>query len=152
MKTLLFFLVLSFGLSNGYSQSDKTLLVAACCEEGRGCTGSTYCTACKNCTGCKHCAKNGGRCGVCSSYTKKRSVSKTASNPKVLYNKGDLLYVKSETLNLRAGASTKHKVIEKLTQSQQVELLEVKGSWLKVKVKASKNIGYVYAKYLKRNT
>lgn len=143
------------GYSNCYGQSNKSEVVVLCCEEGRGCKGSAYCTACKNCTGCRHCAKNGGTCGVCSSgYTKKRTSSKkskpykSSTYLKVSYKKGDILQVSSNSLNLREGPSTKFKIIEKLNKYSKVELLKIKGSWLKVKVLTSNSIGYVYAKYL----
>jgi hypothetical protein len=155
MKKILIILLLSFGYSNSYSQSDSNKLIASCCEEGRGCKGSSYCSACKNCTGCKHCAKNGGTCGVCSSNTKSSSNKsksyKSSNSIKINFKKGDILYVISNTLNLRKGPSTKFKIIEKLSKSSKVELLEISGSWLKIKVEDSKSIGYVYAKYLRIN-
>lgn len=156
MKILLTLILLSFGYSNCYSQTDSKKLIASCCEEGRGCKGSAYCSACKNCTGCKHCAKNGGTCGVCSSSnTKKISANKksapynSSSNIIINYTKGSTFYVASNSLNLREGPSTKYKIIEKLNKSSKVELIDVSGSWLKVKVKDSENIGFVYAKYLR---
>ncbi|MBV7268033.1 SH3 domain-containing protein [Winogradskyella luteola] len=152
MKVYFFALLLIIGYSNCYSQSNKTELIASCCEEGRGCKGSAYSTACKNCTGCKHCAKNGGTCGVCSSSnTKKRSSYKSSTNTKLNFKKGDALYAMSNSLNLREGPGTQYKIIEKLKKHSEVELLVIKGSWLKVKVKTSKAIGYVYAKYLRLN-
>ncbi|WP_422104641.1 SH3 domain-containing protein [Winogradskyella sp.] len=158
MKIFLFVILFNISYASCHSQSNKSEIVASCCLEGRGCKGSAYCTACKNCTGCKHCAKNGGTCGVCSSgNTKKRTSSrkpksyKSSTNSKVIYKKGDILYVSSSSLNLREGPSTKFKIIEKLNKYSKVELLKIKGSWLKVKVVASNSIGYVYAKYLNIN-
>lgn len=158
MKMFFFALLLIIGYSNSYSQSNKTELVTSCCEKGRGCNGSAYCSACKNCTGCKHCAKNGGSCGVCSSGITSRKSSngksksyKSSINAKASFKKGDILYVVSNSLNLREGPSTKYKIIEKLTNSSRVKLLEINGSWLKVKVETSETIGYVYAKYLRIN-
>jgi len=159
MKILLFIILFVLSYTSCHSQSNKSeITVASCCEEGRGCKGSAYCTACKNCTGCKHCAKNGGTCGVCSSgYTKRKTTNKKSESykssigSKVILKKGDILSVITNSLNLRKGPGTKYEIIEKLKKTSKVELLDIKGSWLKVKVKSSNNIGYVYAKYLRLN-
>lgn len=147
---LLWLIIANFGLLKAQNQTNT--LVAVCCEDGRGCSGSAYCTACKNCSGCKHCAKNGGTCGVCSSKTRYKSIS-TSSNisPSKTrsYTIGSEIFVSSPTLNLREGPSSKYKIIEKLSQNEGLELIEIKGSWLKVRVKNSGTLGYVYSKYIK---
>ena len=158
MKTITLLIIFTLYYSTTASQTDETILIASCCEEGRGCNGSAYCTACKNCSGCKHCAKNGGSCGVCSSnrsYTrpKKTTTVKTsytnsayASNN---YLAGQNLIVTSNLLNLRKSPNTTSQIIEKLSSESELKILEVFGSWLKVKVLKSNNVGYVYSRYVK---
>lgn len=157
MKTLLFTLFFSFVYINIYSQSNSNKLLASCCIEGGRCTGSAYCSACKNCSGCKHCAKNGGSCGVCSGGSPKTSTSyKSNSNSYSLsykrktFSKGDFLIINSSNLNLREGPSTKYKILEKLTNKSTLILIENSGSWLKVKVKETETIGFVYYDYVSK--
>lgn len=158
MKTVLFFILLSLVYINSYGQSDSNNLIASCCIEGRGCNGSAYCTACKNCSGCKHCAKNGGSCGVCSrgsntSYRSKKSSSNSyTSSPstvKTIYTKGGYLAINTATLNLREGPGTNYKILEKLSTSSTLIYIETSDKWLKVKVKETQTVGYVYYKYVK---
>jgi len=157
MKILFFILFLSLGYANCYGQTMKNNVIASCCEGGRGCTGSAYCTACKNCSGCKHCAKNGGTCGVCrrgssKSYTtyKKSSNSHRSTSNLRKYLKDDNLTVNSTTLNLREGPGTKYKILEKLNNNSTLLFIENKGTWLKIKVKETGTIGYVFYKYVNR--
>ncbi len=156
MKILFLFVFLNFCFLNSNGQTNSNNLIASCCIDGGRCTGSSYCTACKNCSGCKHCSKNGGSCGVCSGGSRKvyknyksssNSYSSSSSNRK-RYLKGDYLTVKSTTLNLREGPGTKYKVIEKLNDQSSLTFIESRGPWLKVKVKKTKTIGYVYFKYV----
>jgi uncharacterized protein YgiM (DUF1202 family) len=151
MKILLIILSLVVFNISSYGQSKLDKTIASCCEEGRGCTGSSYCTACKNCTGCRYCAKNGGSCGVCSSGSRYTSSKKKSSYTSIKQSNsiGENLSVSTATSNLRKGPSTKFKIIEKLFKNEILEVLEVSGSWLKVKVKKSGSLGYVYAKYVK---
>ena len=148
---LILFLVAYFDIGAQSTPSDIHIASTCCEEEGR-CTGSSYCTACKNCSGCKHCAKNGGSCGVCSrraTIPSKRSDSKTSTTTVSKFSKGMHLLVSSPVLNLRDAPSTSSKILEKLNEDQEVEVLEVFGSWLKVKVSTSKTMGYVHSGYLK---
>ena len=147
---IIFFLV-SFFEIQAQSAPRDTQIASTCCEEGRGCTGSSYCTACKNCSGCKHCAKNGGTCGVCSRVrtTPVRSVSSTTLSVSAKFNKGQRVHVSSPVLNLREAPSASSKILEKLIKEQEVEVLEVLGSWCKVKVLSSQNTGYVHKDYIK---
>jgi len=154
MRTFLFLvLLLSYSTNNAQTTNTKNL-IASCCTESRGCSGSAYCRACKNCTGCRHCSKNGGTCGVCSTkytktYSSKNINSKTSIENKITYLKGDNLYVISKTLNLREKPNSKSKIIETLSKNTKLEFLVVSGSWLKAKVFETNNIGYVYSKYIK---
>lgn len=154
MRIALFLLLsLSYLTNNSQTKATKNLM-ASCCTESRGCNGSAYCSACKNCTGCRHCAKNGGTCGVCSTqytntYSSKNNNSKTSIRNKISYTIGDDLYVVSKTLNLREKPNSKSKIVEVLSKNTQLEFLKVSGSWLKVKVLKTNNIGYVYARYIK---
>src|SRR5690606_38081716 len=100
-----------------------------------------YCTACKSCSGCKHCAKNGGSCGVCSggrNYSSSKSTSKSVSSYSLVdtskFSIGEKVLVNSVTLNLRRGPGTQYQIIEKLSITDKLEVLEIIGSWLKVKV------------------
>ncbi|WP_290568170.1 SH3 domain-containing protein [Leeuwenhoekiella sp. UBA6783] len=153
MKNL-FILILFFGSTFGLNAQAiplDTLVADTCCEEGRGCTGSSYCTACKNCSGCKHCAKNGGTCGVCRRVrtTPVRSVSSKTTPVSAKFKKGMRLHVSSPVLNLREAPSASSKILGKLKVDQEVEVMEVLDSWCKVKVLSSQNTGYVYRDYLK---
>ena len=158
MKTIFLFALLIFSFTYSNSQTNSNNLIAACCYEGGRCTGSLYCTACKNCSGCKHCDKNGGSCGVCDGGSRKvykkynnnsssNSSTSFSSNTKT-YLRGSYLNVKSANLNLREGPGTKYKIIEKLNNKSILTFIESSGSWLKVKVKKTKTIGYVYHKYV----
>lgn len=157
MKNFLFIFLFGLSLTNIYSQSNSNNLLASCCLEGGRCTGSAYCSACKNCSGCKHCAKNGGSCGVCSrdsrnTFTSQKNniSSYTSSYSRKLYSKGDDLLINSTALNIREGPSTKYKILEKLTNKSTLLLIENVGSWLKVKVKETETIGYVFYKYVSK--
>ncbi|WP_072983326.1 SH3 domain-containing protein [Leeuwenhoekiella palythoae] len=148
---VLMILLMSFFEIQAQSAPQDTLVETPCCEEGRGCTGSSYCTACKNCSGCKHCAKNGGTCGVCRRVrtTPVRSVSSKTTPVSAKFKKGMRLHVSSPVLNLREAPSASSKILGKLKVDQEVEVMEVLDSWCKVKVLSSQNTGYVYRDYLK---
>lgn len=152
MKNLLFIFLLFMAYGNGISQSNDEKLIAMCCEEGRGCTGSAYCTACKNCSGCRHCAKNGGTCGVCSGGRSSRSTSKpnTYTHPKISdkLSEGKYLYVAVPSLNVRSGPGSNYKTIERVKKDSKLAYLDKDGAWIKVKVEGSGLTGYVYYKYL----
>lgn len=155
LKPIFFiFLIISLFSFNSFSQETK--LIASCCEEGRGCTGSAYCTACKNCSGCRYCSKNGGSCGVCSSVRKKTyrnssSLKKiTADNSSISYKfyRGAVLYTSKTILNLRKGPGVKYKVLKKLKKDTKLVYISKKNNWIKVKEQVSDLVGYVYFKYL----
>ena len=59
------------------------------------------------------------------------------------------VYVSSSVLNLREAPSASSKIIEKLKEDQQVEVLEVLEYWLRVKVISSETTGYVHKDYLR---
>ncbi|MFD2826476.1 SH3 domain-containing protein [Leeuwenhoekiella polynyae] len=147
---LILFFGASFSLNAQVTLSD-TRVATSCCEEGRGCTGSAYCSACKNCTGCKHCAKNGGSCGVCSRVrsTPSRSTTVTRKSTASKFSIGQQAIVNSPVLNLREKPSASSKILEKLKEDQQVEVLEVLESWLRVKVLSNETTGYVHKNFLK---
>lgn len=151
MKVILLFTLLIVS-SNCLAQDKSDTLLATCCTETGRCSGSAYCTACKNCTGCKHCAKNGGTCGVCSTGKPKRTdKAKQNKNIPLKYSAftiNDILLVSTETLNLREGPSTNYGVVETLHKNDVLVLLGKYELWLQVQVKSSKNIGYVYYKYV----
>lgn len=79
MKKIIPLFILFLLISSTSAQTKK--IIASTCE-GRGCSGSEYCSACKNCSGCKHCAKDGGTCGVCTSVSKKKTVSTKTKSAK----------------------------------------------------------------------
>lgn len=129
-------------------------------EIGR-CTGSAYCTACKNCSRCAHCS-NGGSCGVCSGssnnfYSNEKKAKKTSSTnysnkaytTKKYYYKDEVIVIYNDFVNLREKPSTSSKILEKLSFGDKVFFIEETGDWIKVKVKESENIGYLYSKILK---
>src|SRR5690554_738258 len=150
-----------------FSFSAKAQEIASCCtsEEAR-CIGSSNCRACTNCSRCAHC-NSGGSCGVCSgyrttkssnssnkTYNSTRQSDNSYSNSNNLYKLtrtyyiNEVLLVKNETLNLREGAGTHYQIIEKLKQNDVLFFLEKQGEWIKVKVKKSENIGWVYVQYV----
>lgn len=162
MKTIIIILTFTIGYMPLLAQQSSENLIASCCDNGRGCTGSAYCSACKNCSGCKHCAKNGGNCGVCSdgrtksyksaSNSNRRisnvSTSNSNSSPIQPYSSGSSLITISTTLNLREGPGTAYAIIEKLNKGIELKFIESFSSWAKVKVKDSGKVGYVYSKYV----
>lgn len=162
MKAIIIILTCIIGFIPLIAQKSSENLIASCCNNERGCTGSAYCSACKNCSGCKHCAKNGGSCGVCSSGSTKnynsssnsnRRISNSTSNSNLssiqpFYSSGSSLITTSSTLNLRGGPGTGYAIIEKLSKGVELKYMESFSSWIKVEVKNSGNVGYVYAKYV----
>lgn len=54
--------------------------------------------------------------------------------------------INTETVNLRAKASTDSNIVTLLSQDDKVEILEDEGEWYKVK--AGEKTGYIYAKYV----
>ncbi len=66
-----------------------------------------------------------------------------------IFLKGEYLVIIPTTLNLREGPGTEHKILQKLTDKSQLIYLERAGTWLKVKIKETETIGYVFYKYVK---
>lgn len=150
MKTLLFSTLLTVTGYWGFTNSNYFISFFT----DRRCTGSAYCSACTNCSGCKHCAKGGGSCGVCSSSPKKSIRSKSSSNftrstPNINRLSFSSKIYTTTSLNLRSGPGTHYKIKERLSKNKPLKYLETTGSWLKVYVINSGNIGYVYFKYIK---
>lgn len=137
-------------------------------EKEARCTGSSNCRACKNCKYCKHC-NSGGSCGVCSGgRSSYRSTTRSArSTPKVrkvysttgssIYSLPDdpysqyylkTLIVTNTYLNMRSGPGTNYRIIQKLKKDQLLTFLAMIGSWVKVRIKGSKTVGYVHMKYI----
>lgn len=87
MIRLLLFMVLTT-CTAAFAQQDVAM--ASCCEatpviaakEFGRCSGDEYCTACKNCSACKHCSKEGGSCGVCTTYSKPKPKAKPKARAK----------------------------------------------------------------------
>jgi hypothetical protein len=144
-----------------YPQQSK--LLASCCDAtpkseiknfGR-CSGDASCTACTNCRYCKHCSKEGGSCGVCTTYEapkKVRSTPKrktTAAKLPAQYRRNQMLEVTSETLNVREGAGTGYDIVETLNQGDMLTFISYEGEWINVRVDTSGETGYVYYKYVK---
>lgn len=137
------------------------------------CTGSAYCKACKNCSSCKYCS-NGGSCGICSGgyraprkkrktkiyYKTKKSTKRNIYDGRTnnvltirqqlkeepLYSK--ILLVNKENLSLRSGESITNYEIQKLRKGEKLFLLAMHGEWIKVKVKRTETIGFVYYKHV----
>lgn len=149
MKTLLFSIVLTIAGYFGFTNSSHFISFFT----ERGCSGSAYCSACTNCSGCRHCAKEGGSCGACNSNLKRRVRSKSSSNSLRSAPKIEALSFKSKlyttaNLNLRSGPGTHYKIVERLSKNEPLEYLETTGSWIKIKVIQSGNVGYGYYKYI----
>lgn len=137
------------------------------------CTGAAYCKACKNCSSCKYCS-NGGSCGICSGgykaprkkrktityYKTKKSTKRNIYDGRTnnvlttreqlkeepLYSK--VLLVNKENLSLRSGESITNYEIQKLRKGEKLFLLAMHGEWIKVKVKRTETIGFVYYKHV----
>lgn len=58
--------------------------------------------------------------------------------------------VRTNSLNVRAGAGTSYKIIGKLQRYDLIEVVKISGNWAKVKY--NNKYAYVYAKYLERYT
>lgn len=174
MKSFLSILILGFGIlfsdSFSFSKSENS--------HGGRCTGSAYCTACSSCSRCGHC-NSGGTCGVCSgsssgrsfystprkkhkttyhsystnsySSAKKKKTKKATSSTVKYYSENGETIVKTITdiTNIRKSPSIKAKIIEKVEKNSSLILLQNFGKWLKVKVRKSKKIGFVYYKNVK---
>ncbi len=80
---------------------------------------------------------------VSSSYLKKPTTSKPATGTSITYQT-------TASVNLRAGASTKHKVIVTIPKGKNVTYLSKSGKWYKVKY--ANKTGYVSSTYLKKPT
>jgi uncharacterized protein YgiM (DUF1202 family) len=155
------------------SHAQNSKLLASCCtttprptakDFGR-CSGDGSCTACKNCSACKHCSKEGGSCGVCSSYSapqpekpyKSRAKSSSTTNftstgtvkPKKPYKRSQMLEVTSETLSVRKGPGKNHKVVEVINYGDMVTYVSQEGEWLYIRVDASGTNGWVNYKFVK---
>ncbi|WP_369075180.1 SH3 domain-containing protein [Dawidia cretensis] len=142
-----------------YGQNDRPITICstslASSSVGR-CTGSAYCSACKNCSRCAHC-NSGGSCGVCArrskSYSIPRQHSSVYSDPSgsnfAPESINQILFIKSQALNLRSGPGTQYTIIGKLTYRQKLTLLAASGEWLKVSVEDSGRVGFVHKNYVK---
>ncbi|NDI99334.1 SH3 domain-containing protein [Flavobacterium sp. LaA7.5] len=153
MKKLLL-ITLTLFFFTAYCQDSK--LLASCCDTkpaksfGR-CSGNASCTACSNCKYCKHCSKEGGSCGVCTTYdapVKKKTTTSTYKYPSE-YSYGDKLTVISKNLNVRKGAGTDYDIVEKLTRGDALTFLSFDGEWIEVRVVSSGKKGYVNYKYVR---
>ncbi|WP_431165182.1 SH3 domain-containing protein [Tenacibaculum halocynthiae] len=151
----------------------KNIPVLGCyIDIGGRCTGSAYCRACKNCSSCKYC-NNGGSCGVCSDgYKAPRRKKRKRTYPKKqksikrnIYDgrnnsltttqqlKEEPLYlrillVNKENLSLRSGPSITNYEIQQLDKGEELVVLAMHAQWIKVKVKRTQTIGFVYYKYV----
>lgn len=166
MKTFFALLILIMStlyISNEgkYKITSKYNCPAAIEKKGR-CTGSAYCTACSNCSRCAHCS-NGGSCGVCSPsetyYTTKTETKekKNKSSYKIkpipitkTYYKNESIIVYNQLINLREKPTTKSKIIQCLSTGDEVLFIESTDDWIKVKVKKTGLVGYIYSKLLKQ--
>lgn len=168
MKKVLFLLFSSLIILPLFSQTAAENTIASCCSSAEArCTGSVYCSACKNCSRCAHC-NSGGSCGVCTVYKttsrpgsseKKSTATRQSDNSysgkkKIygatrIYYKNEVLLVSNSTLNLRKGPGIQYEIVEKLKQNDQLIFMKQSGSWLKIKVKKSKNEGWIYAQYVR---
>lgn len=126
--------------------------------EGRRCTGAVNCTACTTCSGCRYCKKEGGTCGVCSSSTRRQGKStsnfNSSSSSGYTTKKKDrgyylkTLVVTSNMLNVRSGPGTHYTTTDKLYKGDLLVFLSMQGEWVKVENKRTKQIGYVFFKYV----
>jgi uncharacterized protein YgiM (DUF1202 family) len=155
-------LLLTLLLSAAVNAQNPKLL-ASCCDapasapikSGGRCSGDASCTACTSCSSCKHCSKEGGSCGVCTTYstpkkynyTKKKAVRAPKSPDR--YRKMQMIEVTSENLNVRAEASVKSKVLVTVHQGDMLTVISNEGEWLYVRVDASGTNGWVNYKYVK---
>lgn len=141
-----------------YGQNDRPITICSTSPSssiGR-CTGSAYCSACRNCSRCAHC-NSGGSCGVCArgykSYSIPSEPSSGYSSPSggnfSLESTNQILFIRSQMLNLRSGPGTQYAIIGKLTYRQKLTLLATSGEWLKVSVEGSGQVGFVHKKYVK---
>lgn len=96
--------------------------------------------------------KYGSKTGYASSkYLKKVSSAKKSntkkSTKKVSKTNNSKQYQTTTNLNMRSGASTKHKVLTTIPKGKKVTYVSKSGSWYKVKY--GKRTGFVSSKYLK---
>lgn len=59
------------------------------------------------------------------------------------------LLVNTETLNVRSGPGTSYTVVEKLKYRQELTFLAMTGSWIKVEVKSTEMVGFVYYEHVR---
>ncbi|CAM1358429.1 putative SH3 domain-containing protein [Tenacibaculum sediminilitoris] len=143
---------------------NKVIIGCYVAPEAR-CTGSANCRACKNCNYCKYC-NSGGSCGVCgkrsstknytnsyNGYSKKpqtkrnifdgRNTTNSALSLEEPYYLKTLL-VNKNSLNLRSGPDTSYYVIQQLDFGEKLTILATQAKWIKVRVKKTKVVGFVY--------
>jgi hypothetical protein len=166
------FTVLMFNLVNflmlGQSVSNEDLVMCSgiAVEEVGRCTGKVNCTVCSDCSRCGYC-NSGGSCGVCSgrssssydsrnfysSSTQKARITTSpdglmADEPYSIYYLRTLYVVGTDNLNLRAGPSTKYRIIQKLPRLTKLYFWAMNDGWVKVTVQKSDVVGYVYHTYV----
>ncbi|MCS3530316.1 SH3 domain-containing protein [Chryseobacterium sp. JUb7] len=168
MKKLILFIILTFSsfiLNSCFKANDNV-------GHGGRCTGSANCSACSNCSRCGHCS-SGGTCGVCgggsSGYFKKKNTSKKTStsesykSPKGKSTKTPKVSIDEVNVNINspkyiAGIATtniyekptvKSKIIAAVPKSEKLIQLSKQGSWIKVQIKTTGKIGYVFYKDVK---
>jgi hypothetical protein len=172
---ILVFLIIWSNLSIG---QENIAIASCCNEVSGRCTGSSYCSACTNCSRCKHCNSGGscGVCSGASITTNNNNYSNSSKkrNPvsnninKKTYSTDNVdtleidylpndtyseYYLKTfivsiQTLNLRKGPGTNYGIMEKLSKYQELIFLAITGNWIKVLVKSTKSIGFVYYEYI----
>jgi uncharacterized protein YgiM (DUF1202 family) len=155
-------LLLTLLLSAAVNAQNPKLL-ASCCDapaatavnSGGRCSADASCTACTNCHYCKHCSKEGGSCGVCTTYSPPKRVAATKKKasraPKTpdRYRNMQMIEVISENLNVRSAANIKSKVLETVHQGDMLTVISNEDEWLYVRVDASGINGWVNYKYVK---
>ena len=148
MKRFLTILLLFILVFTGYF-----ILTSGSTNHDGKCTGSAYCSACKNCSACRHC-NNGGSCGVCRGinlksernfYPTPRKTSNATSYRSINSSSHKIGVVLRET-NVRSQPNTKAKIICTVDYTDNIEILQYHGEWIKIKVYDNQRVGYVIAR------
>lgn len=166
---LIIILLMTGSLTRLHAQNYKDMIVmcsdSESIETGR-CTGSSSCRVCTDCSRCGYC-NSGGSCGVCSSgrrsmpriynsNSQSYSSVPTSRNPDDImadqpyskYYLKTLFVVGTSSLNLRAGPSTKYRIITSLPRNTKLYFWAMNGNWVKVTVQSTEVVGYVYSDYV----
>lgn len=174
MKNLIYYLALTLGIFilNSCVKAETTSINHdGRCTGSADCSACSNCSRCAHCSAggtCGVCAGSSkGRSFYSVPKKSKKTKQKKSNNSYGFYSSGNVLRLKksnpvrtyntngekmavvatiSEITNIRNTPSIKARIVEKVKRGSELNILQKSGNWLKVKVKKTGTVGFVFSK------